>query len=85
MLDYINDYIISMFFRWFSSSLLTVLKAPTVTGITVALIFRNFCTCNLKSWYLVVFSVSFTLVFDLKEHLCCDFAFSLLFINNYNV
>ena len=63
MLDCINDYIISMVFRWFSSSLLTVLKAPTATGITVALIFRNFCTCNLKSWYLVNFSFSFTLVF----------------------
>ena len=50
-------------FRWFSSSSLNVPKAPTTIGITAALTSHNFCACNLKSWYLVVFSSSFTLMF----------------------
>ena len=50
---------IPMVFRWLSSSSLTVPKAPTTIGITVALTFHNFCTCNVKSWYLVIFSSSF--------------------------
>ena len=54
---------IPMVFRWFSSSSLTVPKAPNTIGITVALTFHNFCTCNLKSWYFVIFSSSFTLMF----------------------
>ena len=52
-----------MVFRWFSSSSLTVLKVPTRIGITIALRSYNFCTCNLKSWYLVIFSSSLTLMF----------------------
>ena len=43
---------ILMVFRRFSSSSLTVSKAPTTIGITLALTSRNRCTCNLKSWYL---------------------------------
>ena len=54
---------IQMVFRWFSSSSLTVLKVPTRIGITIALRSYNFCTCNLKSWYLVIFSSSLTLMF----------------------
>ena len=54
---------IPMVFRWFSSSSLTVPKALTTIGRTVALTYHNFCTCNLKSWYLVIFSSSFTLMF----------------------
>ena len=54
---------IPMVFRWFSSSSLTVPKATTTIGITVALTFHNFCTCNLKYWYLVIFSSYFTLMF----------------------
>ena len=54
---------IPMVFRWFSSSSLTVPKAPNTIGITVALTFHNFCTCNLKSWYFVIFYSSFTLMF----------------------
>ena len=52
-----------MVFRWFSSSSLIVPKAPTTIGLTVALTSQNFWTCNLKSWYLVIFSSSFTLMF----------------------
>ena len=37
--------------------------SQTTTGITEALTSHNFCTCNLKSWYLVIFSGSFTLMF----------------------
>ena len=44
---------ILMVFRWFSSSLLTVPKAPAAIGITLALTSHNFFTCNLKAWYLV--------------------------------
>ena len=54
---------IPMVFRWFSSSSLIVPKAPTTIGLTVALTSQNFWTCNLKSWYLVIFSSSFTLMF----------------------
>ena len=54
---------IPLFFRWFISSSLTAPKAPATTGITVALTFHNICTCSLKSWYLVIFSSSFTLTF----------------------
>ena len=54
---------IPIVFRWFSSSSLIVPKAPTSIGITVALTSQNFWTCNLKSWYLVIFSNSFTLMF----------------------
>ena len=54
---------IPMVLRWFSSFSLTLPKAPTKIGITVALTSHNFCTCNLKSWYLVIFSRSFTLMF----------------------
>ena len=54
---------IPMVFRWFSSSSLTVPKAPTTIGITVALTSYKFCTCNLNSWYLVIFSSFFTLMF----------------------
>ena len=43
---------IPMVLRRFSSSSLTVPKAPTTIGITLALTSRNRCTCNLKSWYL---------------------------------
>ena len=44
-----------MVFRWFSSPSLTIPKAPTTTGVTVALTSHNFCTCNLKSRYSVIF------------------------------
>ena len=54
---------IQMVFRWFSSSSLTVLKVPTRIGITIALRSYNFCTSNLKFWYLVIFSSSFKLMF----------------------
>ena len=54
---------IPMVFRWFSSALVTVPKAPVTIGITVALTSHNFCTCNLKSWYLVIVSGFFTLMF----------------------
>ena len=54
---------ISMVFRWFSSSSVTVSKAPTTISITATLTSHNFCTCNWKSWYLVIFSSSFTLTF----------------------
>ena len=55
---------IPMLFRWFSSSSLAILKEPTTVGITVALTSHNFCNCNLRSWYLVIFfSKSFTLIF----------------------
>ena len=50
-------------FRWFSSSSLTVPKVPTTIGIIVALTSHNFCACNLKSLYLVIFFSSFTLMF----------------------
>ena len=53
---------IPMVCRWFSSSSLTFPKAPTAIGITVALRSHNFWTCNLQSWYLVIFSSSFTLM-----------------------
>ena len=53
----------TMAFGWFSISSATVRKAPITTGITVASTSHNFCTCNLKSWYLVVFCSSFTLIF----------------------
>ena len=52
-----------MVFRWFSSTSLTVPKVPPTIGLTVALTSHNFCTCNLKSWYLVIFSSSFILMF----------------------
>ena len=52
-----------MVFRWFPSFSLVVPKAPTAIGITVALTSPNFCTCNLNSWYLVISSSSFTLMF----------------------
>ena len=52
-----------MIFRWFSTSSLTVPKATVTIGVTVALTSYNFCTCNLKSWYLVIFFSSFTLMF----------------------
>ena len=54
---------IPMVFRWFSSSSLTVPKAPTTIGVTVDLTSHIFSLCNLKSWYLVIFSSSFTLMF----------------------
>ena len=54
---------LSNFFRWFSSSSLTIPKAPTIIGITIALTSHNSCNCNLKSWYLVIISSSFTLMF----------------------
>ena len=54
---------IPMVVRWFWNFSVTVPKAPTTIGITVALTFHNFCNCNLKCWYLVVFSSSFTLMF----------------------
>ena len=54
---------LSNFFRWFSSSSLTIPKAPTTIGITIALTSHNSCNCNLKSWYLVIISSSFTLMF----------------------
>ena len=50
-------------FRWISSSSLTVLKASATIGIIVVLTSHNFCTCNLKFWYLETFSNSFTLMF----------------------
>ena len=46
---------IPMVLRWFSSFSLTLPKAPTTIGITVALTSHNFCTCNLKSWHMVIF------------------------------
>ena len=49
---------------------LTVLKVPTTISITVALTSHNFSTCNLKSWYLVIFSSSFNLMFLSPEQLC---------------
>ena len=52
-----------MVFRWLSSSPLAIPKAPTAIGVIVALKSHNFCTCNLKSLYLVIFSSSFTLMF----------------------
>ena len=54
---------IPMVFKWFSGSSLTIPKAPATIGITVALTSHNFCTCNLNSWYLVIFSSFFTLMF----------------------
>ena len=68
---------------WFSSSSLTLPKALATTDITVALIFHPFCSCNLKSWYLMIFSSSFTLIS--RNGYVDDFTFSLVFINNYNV
>ena len=53
---------IQMMFRWFSISSLTVPKASTAIGKTVALTSHNFWFCNLKSWYLVIFFSSFTLM-----------------------
>ena len=50
-----------MVFRWFSSSSLTFPKAPVTTGIAVVWTFQNFCPCNLKFCYLVIFSSFFTL------------------------
>ena len=52
-----------MVFWWFSSSSLTVPKAATAIDITVALTLHKFCTCNLKFWYLKIFSNFFTLIF----------------------
>ena len=49
--------------RGFLSSSLTVPKAPVRTGIIVPLTFYNFCTWNIKSWYLVIF-YSLTLMFS---------------------
>ena len=54
---------IPMLFWWLSSSSLTIIKAQTRTGITVALTFHNFYSFNLKFWYLVIFSSYFTLIF----------------------
>ena len=54
---------IAMVFRCFSSSSLTVPKAPTTIGVIVVLTSHNFYTCNLKSCYLVIFSSSFTFMF----------------------
>ena len=54
---------IPMVFWWFSNSSLTVPKAPTTTGITVTLAFHSFYSCNLKSWYLVIFFSYCTLIF----------------------
>ena len=54
---------IPMVFNWFSSSSLTVPNAPTTTGITIVLTAHNFCTCNLKSLYLVIFPSFFTFMF----------------------
>ena len=55
--------VIPKVFRGFLSSSLTVLKAPSRTGIIVPLTFYNFCTWNIKSWYLVIF-YSLTLMFS---------------------
>ena len=52
-----------MVFRYFSSSSLTVPKARTTIGVIVVLTSHNFYTCYLKSWYLVIFSSSFTFMF----------------------
>ena len=41
--------------------------SQTTTGITEALTSHNFCTCNLKSCYLVIFSSSFALMFWFPE------------------
>ena len=56
-----------MVFRWLWSSSLTVPKAPTTIGITVALTSHNFCTCTLKSWCFLVPSLWY---FNLQEQLC---------------
>ena len=61
---------IPMVFRWFSSSSLTVPKVPTTIGIIVVLTSHNFCTCNLKSWFLVIFLVPSLWCFALQEQLC---------------
>ena len=52
-----------MVFRYFSSFSLTVPKARTTIGVIVVLTSHNFYTCYLKSWYLVIFSSSFTFMF----------------------
>ena len=52
-----------MVFRLFSSSSLTIPKTPATIGVIVALTSHNFSTCNLKFWYLVIFSISFNLMF----------------------
>ena len=54
---------IPMAFQLFSSSSLTVPKAPMRTGINVTLTFHNLYSCNLKPWYLVIFSSYFALIF----------------------
>ena len=76
---------IPIVFRWFSSSSLTFPKAPTTIAITVALPFHNFCTCNLKAWYLVIFSSSLRLCLISRNSYVDDLAFSLLFISDYNI
>ena len=52
-----------MVFRWLSISSLTAPKAPTVAGIIKVLTLHNYCTKNLKFWYLEIFSSYFTLMF----------------------
>ena len=76
---------IPMVLRWFSSFSLTLPKAPTTIGITVALTSHNFCTCNLKSWYMVIFLDPSLWCFDLQESYVHDFAISLLFIDDCNI
>ena len=46
----------------FSRLSLIVPRAPTKLGITVALKFHSFCSCNLKSLHCLIFSNSFVLV-----------------------
>ena len=77
---------LSNFFRWFSSSSLTTPKAPTTIGITVALTSHNSCNCNLKSWYLVIISSSFTLMFwSPGTAMSMILHFLFFFINDYKI
>ena len=69
---------LSNFFRWFSSSSLTIHKAPTTIGITVALTSHNSCNCNLSPGIWWLFLVPSLWCFGLQEQLCrwfCIFSF----------
>ena len=76
---------LSNFFRWFSSSSLTIHKAPTTIGITVALTSHNSCNCNLSPGIWWLFLVPSLWCFGLQEQLCRWFCIFSFFINDYEI
>ena len=68
---------IQTMFRWFSISSLTVPKAPTAIGITVALTSHNFWFCNLKPGIWWFFLAPSLWCFDLQMSTIFHSLFSL--------